>query len=419
MTEAAVDIKHGSHRPASARAGLVVGLAVLALLSACGGGGGGGTSPPAEVPPAPAPVTVGTPGVTALNATVLQGQALQGVVLRGALTGGVESLEGRPVYVQVVDPAELFQPTALLAVERLATGWQYSLDLRGRVLTTLGQRTGTLQVLACLDAACLQPLAGSPVRVPYDVSVVPGLALATDLIEVSVPFGTLPAVQTVGVALSGLSDGFVARNATPYDPNRPQSAIVAAGGAFNAAGLRVSGAENSLRQSAGPLAITLLPAPPGRVDETLVVTSNVVQGPGQGSTLFERQITVRYTVTPHPALDHVFYPPRMDITRRAGDTTVAFHGYTLVAGAGRVAVLEGVDLLTRPAGASTGPLGGWLQNFSSLSSTVCTGSTDPVGGGLVFSCLPPGLYTAQVRWRLQGTDGSRVVVYPVTMTVTP
>jgi hypothetical protein len=222
----------------------------------------------------------------------------------------------------------------------------------------------------------------------------------------------------VGVTVSGLSDGFVARNATPFDPNRTQSAVVAAGGAFNAAGLRVSGAENSLRQATGPLAVTLLPAPPGRVDETITLSSTAVQGPGQGSTLFERNITVRYTVTPNPALDHVFYPPRMDINSRAGDTTVAFHGYTLVAGTGRVAVLEGVDFLSRPAGASTGPVGNWLQNFSSLSSTVCTSSNDPFGG-LVFSCLPPGLYTAQVRWRLEGADGSRVVVYPVTMTVTP
>lgn len=339
--------------------------------------------------------------------------------MRGALTGGVESLEGRPVYVQVVDPAELFQPTALLAVERLVTGWQYSLDLNGRVLTALGKRTGTLQVLACLDAACTQPLAGSPVRVPFDVNVVAGLALSTNLIELSVPFGTQPPVQTVDVTLSGLSDGFVARNATPYDPNRAQSVIVAAGGAFNAAGLPVSGAENSLRQALGPLAITLLPAAPGRVDETITVSSNVVQGPGLGSTLFERNITVRYTVTPNAALDHVFYPPRLDITRRAGDTTVAFHGYTLVPGTGRAAVLEGVDFLTRPAGASTGPLGSWLQNFSSLSSTVCAGSTDPAGGGVLFSCLPPGQYTAQVRWRLQGADSSRVVVFPVTMTVTP
>lgn len=406
--------------PATSAAPFLMALAALLVLSACGGGGGGGASPaPVVAPPAPAPVTVGPPGLTAVNATVLQGQALQAIVLRGALTGGVESLEGRPVYVQVVDPAELFQPTALLAVERLATGWQYGLDLRGRGLTTLGQRTGTLQVLACLDAACTQPLAGSPVRVPYDVNVVPGLALSTDLIELSVPFGTLPAVQTVGVTLSGLSDGFVARNATPYDPNRTQSAIVAAGGAFNATGLPVSGVENNLRQAAGPLAITLLPAPPGRVDETITVSSTVVQGPGQGSTLFERNITVRYTVTPNPGLDHVFYPPRMDITRRATDTQVAYHGYTLVAGTGLTAILQGVDVLTRPAGASTGPVDSWLQNFSSLSTTVCTGSIVPGNPGLVYSCLQPGLYTAQVRWRLQGATGSRVVTFPVTMTVTP
>lgn len=404
---------------ASAASSFLVGLATFALLSACGGGGGGGTTPAVVAPPPPAPVTVGAPGVTTLNATVLQGQALQPVVLRGALTGGVESLEGRPVYVQVVDPAELFQPAALLAVERLPTGWQYSLDLRGRVLTALGQRTGALQVLACLDAACTQPLAGTPVQVPYTVNVVAGLALATDLIELSVPFGTLPAVQTVGVTLSGLSDGFVARNATPYDPNRLQSAIVAAGGAFNAAGLRVNGAENSLRQPAGPLSITLLPAPPGRVEETITVSSNVVQGPGQGSTLFERNITVRYTVTPNPALDHVFYPPRLDLTRSASDTTVAFHGYSLVAGTGLVAVLEGVDLLTRPGGANTGPVGSWLQNSASLSSAVCTSSTAPAGVGLVYSCLQPGLYTAQVRWRLQGASSSRVVAFPVTLNVTP
>ena len=410
---------HLAQRATSVAPFLMALVASLAL-SACGGGGGGGASTaPVVEPPAPAPVTVGPPGLTALNATVLQGQSLQPAVLRGALTGGVESLEGKPVYVQVVDPAELFQPAALLAVERLATGWQYSLDLRGRVLTTLGQRTGTLQVLACLDAACAQPLAGSPVRVPFDVNVVTGLALSTDLIEVSVPFGTLAPVQAVGVTLSGLSDGFVARNATPYDPNRAQRAIVAAGGAFNAAGLLVNGAENSLRQSAGPLSITLLPAPPGRVDETITVSSNVVQGPGQGSTLFERNITVRYTVTPNPALDHVFYPPRLDITRRATDTTVAFHGYTLVAGTGLTAILEGVDFLTGPAGAGPGPVGSWLQGFSSLSTTVCTSSLDPVSGATVFSCLRPGSYTAQVRWRLQGAGSSRVVVFPVTMTVTP
>lgn len=110
---------------------------------------------------------------SAIGANQRPGATMDDVVLRGALGGNVAGLNGVAVYVVVEDPASLFQSQAPLTVQAEGAGYAYTLRLTGKALTTAGHFTGNLRIFACLDTQCKQPLGGTPLSVPYDVTVGP------------------------------------------------------------------------------------------------------------------------------------------------------------------------------------------------------------------------------------------------------
>lgn len=186
------------------------------------------------------------------------------VELTGSVAGDVNSLNGKTVYVVIEDPASLFESSAQLLFQKSSSGWNYALALRGKALRTPGQLSGNLTIHACLDAQCAVHLNGTPVAVPFNVKVLPGLVLSTTRIDVSVPFGTVPPEQRVDVALPANSAGWVAGVTTPYVPEVPRPLSV------EPAGREVTDDHLQLKLAA---------APPGTYVETVRVHASV-QLPG-------------------------------------------------------------------------------------------------------------------------------------------
>ncbi|MBJ7311586.1 hypothetical protein ACFOLJ_11750 [Rugamonas sp. CCM 8940] len=129
-----------------------------------GGTGGGATS---------SDVTVGPATPSAIGANKPLGATMDNVVLRGSLSGNVAGLNNVPVYVVIEDPASLFQSQAVLTVQADGANYGYALNLVGKPLTTSGHFNGNLRIFACLDTQCQRPLGGTPLSVPYDVTVSP------------------------------------------------------------------------------------------------------------------------------------------------------------------------------------------------------------------------------------------------------
>jgi hypothetical protein len=368
-------------------------LGLLVLLSACGGGGSTDSASGVTV-------SAATPAV--ITAKTFVDQAMQNVTLTGNVTGNVESLQGKTIYIVVEDPASLFMPTATLSLTRTATGFSYSLPLVGKTLTTAGKLLGKVRVFACLDSQCKQPLGGTPVVVDYDVTVESGLSLSRSEIIVSVPFGTTPAPESIDLTWSSLSPGWAANVTTAYVANVPSTVTT------------VSPGTGKLNTSS-KLQLQLGLAPAGTYTETIQVVSTATL-PDRREFRFEKTLTVRYTVTPSAALDYVFSPARFDLTQSASDTLFRESFYKIITNTGVTAAYAGIEFLSGTS--AQGPVTSWFQNFPNVGTATCTG-TILTGGALTFSCLSPGVYTAQVRYNIIAPSGSRSVVFPISLTVTP
>lgn len=89
--------------------------------------------------------------------------------------GDLTTLNGRTLYISVEDPDGFVESAAL----------QTSVSASGNVLQIEpktfgpppGRYTRGLRVFVCLDSACAQQLAGSPIAVPYDITVLQGLKI--------------------------------------------------------------------------------------------------------------------------------------------------------------------------------------------------------------------------------------------------
>lgn len=130
----------------------------LSLLSACGGGGGGSSG---GTPPAPPQASVSLAVTTApLNMDIAAGDEA-GVKVEGTWSG--QNL-GAPVYLGVRDSSGRFIEPPM----QTAAGASFSFAMTTRADLAPGTYAGSLDVLACKDAACAASYPGA-VKLAYTV----------------------------------------------------------------------------------------------------------------------------------------------------------------------------------------------------------------------------------------------------------
>src|SRR5882724_5231381 len=157
-------------------------LAVCALfISACGGGGDGGGT-------APAPAITLNP--TTVTATFVAGTSTQLSVVATATAHLAGTL-----YVKITDQNGVLQPTATLTP---GAGESYSVGLMTSPTLVAGHYTGSFQVSLCYDSGCTQPVAGSPVSVAFDFTVMPAYTLAPSVLSTTFTAGS-PNALTITV----------------------------------------------------------------------------------------------------------------------------------------------------------------------------------------------------------------------------
>jgi PQQ-like domain len=135
-------------------------LAALALAGCGGGGGGGGSGPASAPPPAPAALTFSPTSATvsspAGTATAISITATPAAGLSGTL------------YVKITDSPSVLSPNVTFTA---AAGGTYSLSIENSAALAQGSYAGNLSVEVCSDAACTQPVAGSPVLLPFSFTI--------------------------------------------------------------------------------------------------------------------------------------------------------------------------------------------------------------------------------------------------------
>lgn len=170
---------------------LATALFCAAGLAGCGGGGGGSAAPTDSTTSAATAVKLSNVQPQTIDLKTVESEApQQSVKLTGDVVGDLTRLSGQTLYALVEDPTGLL---VVSSTQFMASGVSNSITLG--LKSTLG-RAGTLQgslrVNVCLDALCAKPISGSPVTIPYQLSVAPGPKfLEGASMTVEVPFGTL------------------------------------------------------------------------------------------------------------------------------------------------------------------------------------------------------------------------------------
>ena len=322
----------------------------------------------------------------------LQDEANDGMTLQVAARGQVEQLQGRVIHVVVEDSASLFQPKA--DVRLLADPFRAEITLHHRRMDAVGRFRGDLKVHVCLDPDCASELGGSPLVVPFDVTVLPALQLEREFVHIALPFGTTPPVQTVKVTL----------------PRSTQRWLVNPSGRRGRDDLHMTAnftQTTSPDGTGGLLTFDIKPSVSGRHSQSFDVTA-VMEMQDGSSRASRKTITFLYDVRPDPQLSHVFMPP-------AG--TYVLSGEALFQNipnpmlADVASEMLAVEYVFHPEAANGHPLANsWLVTLPGLEIRACT---DGPGTG---TCLPRGTYVAKVPYRLNfGRDG--VVFWPLTLTI--
>jgi len=174
-------------------------VAVAAVaLSACGGGGGGSTntsSPPVSTTPLPGTTTPLPSGPalsfspSLLTATVEAGVSANTVVNATVLNPA--AFDGSAVYALVVDDRSVILPAArVLAVSPT----QYVVSLQTSPNLAPGVYQGQFLIKLCRDPACATQYTGSPLTLPYSLTVTP----STQQALVATPEATLDTTMHIG-----------------------------------------------------------------------------------------------------------------------------------------------------------------------------------------------------------------------------
>lgn len=364
-------------------------LVVVLALAACGGGGGEGGGGSAADPATAVRVALTSP-TQPYNATVPSESRAPDLTLVGRATGDLATLNGRTLLLVVEDPSGLFETGPFASVNN--TTGEATVALRGKVLTAAGHHAGNLRVLVCLDAACQSQLQGSPLILPYDVTVLPGLTVAADTVELTSRYGDGPTQRTLAVTLP---------------PQVDQAQVVSS--AFVGGPVSYFFSATAATTAPGSAVVTL--------DFPMMVPGSYTGFLFVSAGNYTRTVTVRHTVADNAAVAAAVWPRSFAFTQRAGDRTQRPVRFDILARPGDSLQYLGVTYLEAPPAAA----GHAQHNAWWYVSVVLNEPTmipcDTAGG---TDCLPAGTYRAAARWLVIRADGSQATAeFPIAMTLTP
>jgi hypothetical protein len=359
------------------------GLIALAI-SGCGGGGGSGGE-------GDGPSITLTAAYQATQ-TVRASYQIQTIQVRGKAEGDLNRLDGKTIYVRSDGPPDLFDADIVPSIYPGTA--EFNIDILGGTPASGGRRTGTLTIDLCYDKECRQPLDGSPFRVPYDITVLAGLSLATTDVAFSTVFGGTPATKDIAI---GLPDGVTTWNVARIVP-ADQTAPLQGTGASKVAGPQTSQGIVRLLQYARP--------PGTYIDQFRVVAS--VEEKGMGYQ-YEQQVTVTSTITPNATVDAWLAPTPVVFTRVQDDDNTLNEGYSLVPNDGISLDSQHTEYLSHPD-AATGHVMVelWWSFYPMPVVGTCGNSGD---------CLPAGTYQARDVYTYVKDGQTKTFIVPLTLNV--
>ncbi|NYE61948.1 hypothetical protein FHW58_003155 [Duganella sp. 1224] len=257
-------------------------LLIAVLLAGCGGGGGGGggTTGGGTTTPATSPALTFTPA--AFTGNVTAGTSLTANITANVTRPG--DFTNASVTAVVVDSAGVLLPNMQLVQDSAS---QYHAVLQTAPSLAAGNYKGSFSVRLCRDSACASQFPGSPVALPYDITVqpagsatftaVPAMPLtATAQSGGAAPSGVTVAITSGGSWTAASGAGWLKLSATSGSGN------ASLGVSYDASGLAAGTYTSNLTVTSGgstitlPATLTVLPA--GLVLDNNSLTFTVING---------------------------------------------------------------------------------------------------------------------------------------------
>lgn len=161
-------------------------LAGLLALVGCGGGGGGASTNDEKRDGLGSNSTAGCASAGATCPLILTPSALNDQVEEGISStldvAFSSTLSSPPQYVRVSDPSGIFEPVITLNWYSSSTGVA---RLKSRAPAKAGNYKSSLKIELCDDGACATQVAGSPVFLPYEITVQSAAPNLTPLAQVT------------------------------------------------------------------------------------------------------------------------------------------------------------------------------------------------------------------------------------------
>jgi hypothetical protein len=256
---------------------------IAALLAGCGGGGGGGGSGGGTTTPSASPALTFTPAT--VTATANAGTSLTINVM--AAVARPSDFSGATVFASVTDSNGVILPSSNVVRD---SDSQYHAILLTSPTLAANNYKGSFSVRLCRDSACASQFPGSPVALPYDITVSPAGANtftavpAMPLTASAQAGGAAPAAVTVAIGAAGRSwtasnggAAWLKLSATSGTGDSSLSVSYDATGLAQGqyfANLTINSNDN--QSVALPVALTVLP--PGLVLGNNSVTFNAING---------------------------------------------------------------------------------------------------------------------------------------------
>jgi hypothetical protein len=266
--------------------------------------------------------------------------------------------------------------------------------LANRAVAAPGRFQGELKVHVCLDAACQSELAGSPMKLPFDVTVRAGLQLDRAAIALALPFGEIPPEQAIRVTLP--ADGTGEWSVTQVPSSDP-----------SALHTRVSFVRTtSADASSGTVTFRIAPDVPGAHRTSFEIMAPVRRA--DGSLDFSRKtVAVAYDVANSSVRQYVFFPATGEFTKVFGDGASQATPQPMLANVPTTFV--GVEYLSQPAAANGHLLANNWYRASAFRIVACADANEQ-------TCLPPGTYVARLHYVVEFVGDA---YWPVTLQVLP
>jgi len=366
-------------------------------LASCGGGGGGDSStatPGGGSSKVFDAVSISLLSPTSVTDVSFGGSSPHGAQLDIGYSGDPGALANQTVYVLVEVPDPLYESRPAFYAD--ANEPVIHLNLGGNLQgVPEGRYTGTMRIYACLDPACATQLRGSPLSLPYDVDMKPGLKLSQETLNLETTFGTaLPASEVIVALPFGGTDW-----------------TLVAGGT----------ADVGVVRSGNKLVLTPSQfSQPGTYTTDVIVEASAPDPKFPATVLrFGKTLKVTYTVKPgnvpvimSPAF--ASYQLALNDPGQRNDRIV----FAFQQPPGNFA-LRGIRFDASPlAAAGHANMNQWLYASAPSIAEYFVIPCGTVPGAP--NCLPAGTYQASLLYRSTSTGGLDTdLEFPVTMTIAP